>query len=193
MNLRKSIVTGAALFGAICISATTLSGCGKKTDPALEAYKDSMSEFYDKLSYYDNSINAIDPESAGAKTELLGYLDQMTETYKTMAETEIPDEFSGISDIAKEASDYMNLADEFYHQAYDGEAFDADSESLASQYYERANNRALVMLQVLHGEVPEGEGISVETKSTYEISTIDSDTEPEEGSGEESGEETGQE
>ncbi len=192
MDLKKSLFKGTALFGAICISAAGLCGCGKKADPELEAYKESMSQFYDRLSYYDSSINGIDPESEGAKNELLGYLDQMNESYKTMAAAPIPEEFSGISDIALEAADYMEQANEFYHQAYDGE-FDEDSESLASQYYERANNRVLVMLQVLHGEVPEGEGISVETQSTYEISTIDSEADTEEGAEEESGEETGQE
>ena len=34
----------------------------------------------------------------------------------------------------------------------------------------------LIMLQVLHGQVPEGEGITVETESTYEISTIDDES-----------------
>ena len=69
----------------------------------------------------------------------------------------------------------MDKANEFYHQAYDGD-FDSDSEMLASQYYQRANDRVLIMLQVLHGQVPEGEGITVETESTYEISTIDDES-----------------
>ncbi len=181
MNLRDNIFRAGSIVGAICMAVSMLSGCGKKaTDPALEEYKASMTQFYDQLTFYDNSINAIDPESDGAKTELLGYLDQMNETYKTMAAATIPDEFSGISDIALEAADYMDKANEFYHQAYDNE-FDNDSEALAAQYYQRANNRALVILQVLHGEVPEGEGISVETQSTYEISTINPDGDSEEG------------
>ena len=166
------------LFGLsiVMCSLCVLTGCGKKADPALEAYKEQMTQFYDKLSYYDSSINAIDPDSETAKEELLDYLDQMNESYREMANTEIPDEFSGISDIASEAADYMQKASEFYHQAYDN-GFDPDSEELASQYYERANNRVLVMLQVLHGEVPEGERITVETQSTYEFSTIGDESE----------------
>ncbi len=149
-----------------------LTGCGKKADPELDEYKKSMTEFYDSLTYYDKAINSIDPESENAKSELLGYMDEMNEAYGTMAGVKIPEAFSGISDIAVEAADYMQKADEFYHLAYDSE-FDENSEMLASQYYQRANDRVLIMLQVLHGEVPEGEGISVETQSTYEISTID--------------------
>lgn len=154
------------------------SGCGKKTSKELDEYKENMEAFYDKLSYYDEKINDIDSASENAKYELLTVLDQMNEAYKAMALVSIPEEFMGISEIATEAADYMQKADEFYHMAYDNE-FDSDSEMLAQQYYERANSRARVILQVLHGEVPEGEGISVETQSTYEFSTIDSSTDGE--------------
>jgi hypothetical protein len=149
-----------------------MTGCGKKTDPELEAYKESMTSFYSKLSSYDSQINSIDPESESAKYDLLEVLDEMNNSYSDMAQLQVPDEFSGIADISVEAADYMDKANQFYHMAYDNE-FDEDSELLASQYYERANERVRIMLQVLHGEVPEGEGISVETQSTYEISTID--------------------
>ena len=163
---------------SVVLLAALCAGCGKKTDPELEAYKESMTTFYDRLAEYDRSINAIDPDSETAGDELLVVLDEMNDTYKNMAAVEIPDEFSGISDIAVEAADYMEKANEFYHQAYDND-FDGDSEMLAAQYYQRANDRVLIMLQVLHGEVPEGEGITVETESTYEISTIDEGTDGE--------------
>ena len=163
---------------AIAVAFMLLAGCGKKEDPELEAYRENMTSFYDRLSYYDNQINALDPDDEAAKLQLLDLLDQMNESYKTMAEATVPDQFSGIADISVEAAEYMQKADEFYHMAYDNE-FDSDSEMLAAQYYERANNRAQVILQVLHGEVPEGEGISVETQSTYEFSTIDSSTDGE--------------
>ncbi len=163
------------LIFVLCLQSI-LTGCGKEADPELEAYKKTMTEFYESLSYYDSAINSIDPQSDEAGELLLGYLDDMNDSYGKMAQAQIPDAFSGISDIAVEAADYMQKADEFYHQAYDDE-FDENSEMLAAQYYQRANARAQVILQVLHGEVPEGEGISVETKSTYEFSTIDSDNE----------------
>lgn len=156
-----------------------MTACGKAADPELEAYKESMTLFYDRLSYFDAAINAIDPEAEDAKVQLLGYLDEMNAEYQTMAALTIPDAFSGISDIAVEAADYMQKADDTYHQAYDNE-FDEESEMLASQYYERANSRVLVMLQVLHGEVPEGDNVTVETESTYEISTIPTESQVDE-------------
>ena len=154
------------------IIASLACGCGHKEDPELEEYKAAMTEFYDKLGEYDNAINSINPEAEDAKVQLLGILDQMNETYQTMAAATVPEAFSGIADLSVEAAEYMQKADEFYHMAYDND-FDGDSEMLAAQYYQRANNRAMVVLQVLHGEVPEGEGISVETQSTYEISIIE--------------------
>ncbi len=175
MFLKKRIskyLSGVLVLAFLAIAGT---GCGKQADPKLESYKESMTEFYNKLSEYDSSINSIDPNSETAGDELLGVLDEMNQTYQNMAAIEIPDEFSGISDIAVEAADYMDKANEFYHQAYDGD-FDSDSEMLAAQYYQRANDRVLIMLQVLHGEVPEGEGITVETESTYEISTIEDES-----------------
>ena len=112
---------------------TIMTGCGKKGDSALSAYKASMSEFYDKLAQYDSSINSINPDSDSAKEELLGYLDEMNEAYKAMGDLEVPNEFSGIAEIASEAKDYMQMANECYHKAYDNE-FDEESLSLASQY-----------------------------------------------------------
>ncbi len=148
-----------------------MAGCGSKGSKELDNYKTSMTEFYDKLAYLNEAMNAIDPDSETAKIQLLGYLDEMNEAYKVMAAIAIPDEFSGISDIAVEAAGYMQMANETYHMAYDGE-FDEDSEMLASQYYERANSRALVMLQVLHGEVPEGDGVTVTTEEPGQFATI---------------------
>lgn len=167
---KKSICLGILL--ALILIGT---GCGKK-DEALEAYKTGISEFYDTLETLDGSINAIDPESEGSKEELLGYIDQMNEAYQKMGQLEVPPSFSGITDISVEAAEYMQKAAECYHLAYDGE-FDESNEELASQYYERANNRAMVILQVLHGEVPSGEGVSVTTEDAFQLSTVDSGTE----------------
>ncbi len=168
-----------SMLAAVC-GIVLCCGCGKKADEVLTSYKESMTEFYDKLSYYDASINGIDAGSEDAKVQLLGYLDEMNETYKTMAELTIPEEFDSISDIAVEAADYMQMANECYHLAYDG-TFDEDNEYLASQYYQRANSRARVMLQVLHGEVPTGEGVTVTTVEAGQFDTIGDESEQQQG------------
>ncbi len=176
-RFKRSLFTCMAA-GILLVSS--LSGCGQKNSQELEQYKEGMTSFYDKLSYYDKAINGIDPSSEVAKQQLLGYLDEINENYKAMADTKVPEEFSGIADIAVEASDYMQMANECYHYAYDG-AYDEENEALAFQYYGRANSRAMVILQVLHGQVPEGAGITVTTQEPGDFATIgDGDTQAEE-------------
>lgn len=172
----KKVIKGLNVVLCICLTTgLALTGCGKKTSEELDAYRDKMTSFYDMLSYLNKSINSIDPDSETAKEELLGYLDEMNEAYESMAACPVPEEFSGIADIAVEAADYMQKADEYYHMAYD-DSFDENSESLASQYYDRANSRAMVILQVLHGEVPSGDGVVVTTQEPGQFSTISDGT-----------------
>jgi hypothetical protein len=151
-----------------------LFGCGKKNSQELSDYKENMTTFYNKLSYYDTEINTIDPEAEDATAQLLLLMDQMNEAYKLMADYQVPEEFDSIADISKEAADYMQSANEYYHLAYDGE-FDENNEDLARQYYERANSRVQVMLQVLHGEIPEGDNVIVTTQEAGQLSTIGDD------------------
>ena len=151
-----------------------LFGCGKKDSKELTAYKEDMTTFYNKLSYYNSEINTIDPEAEDAPAQLLLIMDQMNEAYKIMAATDVPEEFDSISEISKEAAEYMQSANEYYHLAYDGE-FSEENEDLARQYYERANSRVQVMLQVLHGEIPEGDNVIVTTQEAGQFSTIGDD------------------
>ncbi len=75
------------------VAGMVLTGCQKETNDELESYKESMDSFYNKLSYFDESINGIDPNSDEAVSQLLGYLDEMNEEYKKMSELTIPAEF----------------------------------------------------------------------------------------------------
>ncbi|WP_026516061.1 hypothetical protein [Butyrivibrio sp. MC2021] len=164
-------------YSALMISVLLmcmLFGCGKKNSQELSDYKENMTTFYNKLSYYDTEINTIDPEGEDATAQLLLLMDQMNEAYKLMADYQVPEEFDSIADISKEAADYMQSANEYYHLAYDGE-FDENNEDLARQYYERANSRVQVMLQVLHGEIPEGDNVIVTTQEAGQFSTIGDD------------------
>ncbi|MCR4902895.1 MAG: hypothetical protein K6A23_08550 [Butyrivibrio sp.] len=152
-----------------------LSGCGKDTTE-LDTYKSNMEVFFTTISNLNTSINSIDATSEDASSELLGYLDQMNEAFQQMASYEIPEEFSSIESLATESAEYMEKAVSTYHEAYDGE-FDENSENLAGQYYERANNRVQYMIQIFHGEVPSGEGVSVTTEDTYHLESIDPNAE----------------
>lgn len=129
-----------------------LTGCSK--DAKIENYKANMNQFFENIKIFDSSINAIDPNSDTATTELLSLLDSMDTSFSQMASLEVPDSFPGVADLATQASEYMTEAVSCYHQAYDGE-YDAVMEDVARQNYERANLRIQYIVSILHGNIPE--------------------------------------
>ena len=138
---------------ALLLCLTLLTGCG--ANPKLEEYKMNMETFYSDISTYDTIINSIDVNSDTAVLELLSALDGLEERFTWMASLEIPGEFASVENLATEAGEYMSSAVELYHQAYEGETFDAALAEAAKEHYDRANKRALYILAVLHGEMPE--------------------------------------
>lgn len=130
-----------------------LTGCG--TDQELEAYKTNMETFYADISEYDTIINSIDVASETAVSELLVALDGLEERFLWMASLPIPEEFAVVENLAIQAGEYMSNAVTLYHQAYENEPFDNATAEAAHEYYERANKRAVYILAVLHGELPD--------------------------------------
>lgn len=137
----------------LCFIMFSLTGCGGK-DAKIENYKANMNQFFENIRIFDSSINAIDPNSETATTELLSLLDSMNTSFSQMASLEVPESFPGVEDLAVQASEYMSEAVSFYHQAYDGE-YDATLEDVARQNYERANLRLQYIVSILHGDIPE--------------------------------------
>ena len=153
----------------LCFIMFSLTGCGK--DDKIENYKANMNHFFENILIFDSSINAIDPNSETATTELLSLLDSMNTSFSQMASLEVPESFPGVEDLATQASEYMSEAVSFYHQAYDGE-YDATLEDVARQNYERANLRLQYIVSILHGDIPE-------EIYTYEDDQTDNPTEDE--------------
>lgn len=139
------------LLSLIC--ALTLTGCG--SNPELDNYKANMEQFFENVKVYDQSINAIDPESETSATDLLILLDSMDKSFAQMASLEVPDGFPGVDELADEASDYMTEAVSYFHQAYEAETFDPVLADVAKQNYDRANLRIQYILSILHGDLPE--------------------------------------
>lgn len=139
------------LLGLIC--TLTLTGCG--SNPELDNYKANMEQFFENVKVYDQSINAIDPESETSATDLLVLLDSMDKSFAQMASLEVPDGFPGVDELADEASDYMTEAVSYFHQAYEAETFDPVLADVAKQNYDRANLRIQYILSILHGDLPE--------------------------------------
>lgn len=152
------------LFGIMLL---LLTGCGK--DAELESYKANMNQFFENIKIFDSSINAIDPNSETATTDLLALLDSMNTSFSQMASLKVPDGFPGVAELALEASEYMSEAVSYYHQAYEAEPYDAALEDIARQNYDRANVRLQYIVSIIHGNIPE-------EIYTYEDDAADMDT-----------------
>ncbi len=130
-----------------------MTGCG--SDPELENYKENMNTFFESVASYDTSINAIDPASEDAVSQLLSLLDNMSASFTQMAELSVPPVFTGVEQLADEADEYMKEAVALYHQAFESEVFDENIEEAAQENYSRANLRIQYILSILHGDIPE--------------------------------------
>lgn len=168
----KSFVNKSLIYilAAMLLMSVILTGCGK-SNTELTSYKDSMDAFFVNISNYNTQINGINTTSEDAATTLLEYLDKVNEEFQTMAALTIPEEFSGLGTLPQEAAEYMQKANDEFHNAYDGE-FNADSEALARQYYQASCKRMNYILQILHGEIPSGEGVTVEVEDSISLPTV---------------------
>ncbi len=184
MNNRIRAVLGAAF----CI--VMLVGCGK--NQALEQYQADMTTFFEQISMYNDGMNSIDASAEDATNRILDYLDKVEEEIAWMAQLEVPSQFSAVEDLADEADENMKQAVALYHQAYEGDIFDEAVAQAAKEYYDRANIRIQYIITILHGEIPEGEGVTYTEENSIlgggylnqteeDTSTEDTVTEPETG------------
>lgn len=154
-NWGKKYTKNLSHFLILCLCSATLLLSGCKNNSELENYKANMNQFFENVKVYDASINAIDPESETAVSELLTLLDSMDTTFAQMASLEVPEGFPGVEELADEASSYMTEAVSYYHQAFEAETFDTVLADVAKQNYDRANLRIQYIVSILHGEIPE--------------------------------------
>ncbi len=185
-------------FWGICLFLVlVLSACGE--DDTLDAYLEDMNTFFSRAAEYNEKMNAIDRDSDTAMVELLGYLDALKEDIAWMAQLEVPEQFSAAESLADEAAENMDQAVSLFHKACEGEKFDDATAQAAIEYYNRTNIRIQYIITILHGEIPEGEGVTyIEENSLLGggyLNKQDEDSEDDTGSedgasGQETGEET---
>lgn len=135
-----------------------MTGCGE--DEALTTYQEDMNTFFENIAEINDGMNSIDASADDATQQLLSYLDQLQEDVAWMAELETPEQFSAVDSLADEADENMQQAVALYHEAYGSENYDEAIAEAASEYYDRANLRIQYIIMILHGEIPEGEGIT---------------------------------
>lgn len=142
----------------VLLCGLLLTACGE--DETLTAYQEDMNTFFEHVASYNDGMNAIDTSAPDAKDQLLSYLDQLQAEITWMAELTVPDRFSAVDSLADEADENMQQAVALYHRAYESEVFDEGVAQAAREYYDRANIRIQYIIMILHGEIPEGEGIT---------------------------------
>jgi len=149
--LRKYKIVGICLFLAFLLTA-----CGQ--DEELTAYQEDMNTFFERAAEYNEKMNAVDRTSDTAVIEILGYLDAFAEDIEWMAGLEVPEQFSAVESLADEADENMKEAVALYHAAYE-DTYDEGCAQAAREYYDRTNIRIQYIITILHGEIPEGEGV----------------------------------
>lgn len=158
--MRKCLIIGFCLFFTLLFTA-----CGQ--DEELTAYQEDMNTFFERAKEYNDKMNAIDSASDTAVIELLGYLDAFAEDIEWMAGLEVPNQFSAVESLADEADENMKEAVALFHAAYEGGTFDEPSEQAAREYYDRTNIRLQYIITILHGEIPEGEGVTYTEENSF--------------------------
>lgn len=157
-KIKKSLLYAMLL----CLTAGSLVGCGPKSE--LELYEENMQTFYDTVNSTATAINSIDATGENAANELLTKLDEMNTAFNTMAEYSVPEEFSSVETLADNAAARMNEAVLLYHQAMGDSTYDSNIASQAKAKYDEAMTHIQYMGQILMGQIPEGDGVTV----TYE-------------------------
>ncbi len=147
----------------VLLCGILITACGQ--DEELTAYQEDMNTFFEHIASYHEGMNAIDASAPDAKDQLLSYLDQLQAEFTWMAELTVPDAFSAVDSLADEADENMQQAVALYHSAYETDVFDEPTAQAAREYYDRANIRIQYIISILHGEIPEGEGITYTEES----------------------------
>lgn len=160
--MKKNTILGLGLS----VMIFGLTACGNSESTAeIEEYKTSMESFFDSLEEIDTNIKDIDPSADDALDQLYTQFDGLKEQYEALASltapTEgVPETFAYIDSLADEAYDYMVQADDYLNQAFEDSYYNENTLTAALECYNRANKRVLYIVDLLHGEYPQGDNIS---------------------------------
>lgn len=143
----------------ILLCSLMLAGCGKEDNEELTEYQENMNTFFEHIAEYNDSINNIDVNEEGYVEQLLELLDGLDAEVAWMSTLEVPEQFAAVDSLADEASENMTQAVLLYHMVYEDEEYNQNVEDAAREYYGRANIRIKYIVMLLHGEIPEGEGV----------------------------------
>lgn len=133
-----------------------LSSCGKDTEKIL-TFQTELNDVILDMEAIHTELNTLDVSDENASDLALDYLSDLTQAFNRLAAINVTDEnHAYITQLAEEGADYMSQAYDLFQTAYGGEAFDEATADLAYQHLERATTRIRVIVNMLHGEIPDG-------------------------------------
>ena len=151
------------LLAAAFLAAALLAGCGKNAE--LDKFHTEMENFTQQANETFDVLNNIDPESDTAMEDMLTALYYLAAEFNTLAEIEVPRQFSAIENLADEAGDNMSQAASLYREAYGGEEYNENVAAAAAEYYNRAIKRINYISEILQGEMPTDDSIVITTEN----------------------------
>ena len=151
------------LLAAALLAAALLAGCGKNAE--LDKFHTEMENFTQQANETFDVLNNIDPESDTAMEDMLTALDDLAAEFNTLAEIEVPRQFSAIENLADEAGDNMSQAASLYREAYGGEEYNENVAAAADEYYNRAIKLINYISEILQGEMPTDDSIVITTEN----------------------------
>lgn len=158
---KTKLHSAAPLFLSVCL-LFAVTGCGRnKDEEKLTAYRDSMTTCYETIASSTSALDAINPSSNTAVTDMLGELDQINTAFQDMAALEVPEEYSSIETMADDAAHYMSEASRLYHEAFADGGYLPDVGDSAKLQYKAAMTYLSYIGDILMGEVPEGDDVTV--------------------------------
>ncbi len=145
-----------------CVLFTALFFCACGKNEKLTSYEEQMETFFVNIGEIHEEMNSVDmTDQEAAETTMLGLLDALKAEFDNLAKLEVPKEFISVETLADEAAENMTQAVALYHQLFENETYDTAIAQAASEYYSRANVRFQYIISILHGEIPEGENVTI--------------------------------
>lgn len=149
--------------GIVLLVAVCLSGCGKNEE--LDQFYTQMEAFTEEANQGFETLRNVDPASETAVEDMLNAMDGLAASFQTLADISVPRQFHAIESLADEAGSYMTEAASLYREAYaDGNYYENVAES-ALENYNRAVERMEYISEILQGEMPTGEDITITTEN----------------------------
>lgn len=150
----------------VLVLSVMLCACQTQTDPEAVKFKNDVENFCKSLSDLDVSINGIDANSENAPAQLLEYLDEVDMRFESFSELDFPADYDYLEKLADEASEYMTVAVESYHNAYSNHSYNEYTADYAQENYSRAIKRIKIIISFLKGETPQDDSIVISYEET---------------------------